>query len=249
MVVAPRFLLALLALAACLYSAILAKAPRESSLESNPFQAEAWIQLGLQAELNQHDPVRAERYYLEAARVNHMYLPQWTLTNFYLRQQDKRKFFETAKRALELTPYDSRPILAQAWTMASQPGEVFAILPPRERVRFEFLSFVLANGLSDQFQAAALSAAAFRFDTPVENPGIENSWRDILGSTEDRLIATGRSEPPSASGIACTGAVGFEFPRRPSRSRSRTVRFAKQYLVMASTGRFSPFMASTPSNS
>lgn len=188
-----RFLLAILALGACLYSAILAKSPPQSSLESNPFQAEAWIQLALRTELNQHDPVRAEHYYLEAARVNHMFLPQWTLTNFYFRQQDKRKFFESAKHALALTSYDSRPIFAEAWTMASQPEEVLAILPNRKKIRFEYLNFLLASNASDQLESAALGAAAYPSDAPVENPGIENSWRDLLGSTEDRLISTGQT--------------------------------------------------------
>ncbi len=194
MLVVLRFLLAVLALGACVYSAILAKTLPPSSLESNPFQAEAWIQLGLQTELKEHDPVRAERCYLEAARVNHMYLPQWTLANFYFRQQDKQKFFESAKRALELTPYDSRPILSEALAIASQPGEVLAILPNREKIRFEYLNFLLANDQSNQIASAALGAAAYPFNARAENPGIENSWRDLLGSTEDRLIATGQTE-------------------------------------------------------
>ncbi|MGA8597781.1 MAG: hypothetical protein WB676_23955, partial [Bryobacteraceae bacterium] len=179
---------------ACVYSAILEKSMSQSSLESNPFQAEAWIQRGLRAELTEHDSARAEHYYLEAARVNHMFLPLWTLANFYFRQQNKPKFFDAAKRALEITPYDSRPILSEAWAMANRPGEVLGILPNREKVRFEYLNFLLANDQSDQLASAAVGAAAFRFNAQAENPGMENSWRDLLGSTEDRLIATGQIE-------------------------------------------------------
>lgn len=189
-----RFPLTLVALGACVYSLMLAKGMPQSSLESNPFQADAWIRLGLQSELKGHDTKRAEQYYLEAAKVNHMYLPQWTLTNFYFRQQDRRKFFESARRALDLTPYDSRPIFAQAWTMADDPKQVLDILPSRETVRFAYLSFLLENGASDQLEAAALLATVYPFDTPADPPGIQNSWRGLLGSAEDQLLSTGQTE-------------------------------------------------------
>ncbi len=56
------------------------------AVELNPFDSESWIQLGFVSEFQQHDRASAERYYLKAAEVNKMFLPKWTLTNFYFRQ-------------------------------------------------------------------------------------------------------------------------------------------------------------------
>ena len=75
------------------------------AVELNPFNVEAWIQLGLTFEMERHDAASAERYFLRAAQVDRMFLPKWTLTNFYFRQQNEREFFRWAKATLEITPY------------------------------------------------------------------------------------------------------------------------------------------------
>ena len=51
------------------------------------------IQLGLNAEITEGDPKTAESYYLKAAAVNKMFLPKWTLTNYYFRQQNYERVF------------------------------------------------------------------------------------------------------------------------------------------------------------
>lgn len=109
-----RLPMAAAALAACLYSGVLARAtylarasdpasiaaaialipfnadfilaldgvrPQSSpellhrALQLNPYQSNAWIHLGLDAELKQADLSAAERYYIEATKADHMYLP------------------------------------------------------------------------------------------------------------------------------------------------------------------------------
>jgi hypothetical protein len=164
------------------------------ALELNPFQANAWMRLGLNAELKQRNPALAERYYLEAAKVDHMYLPLWTLANFYARQGNKEKFFETAKAALAITPYDSRPLLFQAQMLAERPDQVLAILPDRQRVLFEYLNFLLSGGDSAQFESAALRATDRPMDASNEPVGLPEEWLNILGTTEDRLLQGGQRD-------------------------------------------------------
>ena len=82
------------------------------AVELNPFDAESWIQLGLAAEMEEHNVASAERYYLQAWRVDRMFLPRWTLTNFYFRQQSPHEFFRWAEATLQITPYPADPVFA-----------------------------------------------------------------------------------------------------------------------------------------
>lgn len=164
------------------------------ALALNPFQSEAWIRLGLDAEMRRRNSSQAETWYRKAAEMDRMYLPQATLANFYARQQDAGKFFEAAQRALALTPYDSRPILAEASMLARNPDEVLAILPDRPHVLFDYLNLLLANGNVEQMPVVALRAASYRPGSVVGPPGLADTWRDELGSAEDRLLQLARRE-------------------------------------------------------
>jgi hypothetical protein len=164
------------------------------ALALNPFQSDAWIRLGIDAEMQERNPGRAEAFYRKAAEVDHMYLPQWTLANFYARQQDAPKFFEAAKQALVLTPYDSRPILAEAAMLAKSPDDVLAIVPDRPHVLFDYLNLLLANGTPRQLEKIALQAANHRPASVVGPPGLTDNWRDMLGSAEDKLLQSASSE-------------------------------------------------------
>ncbi|HXE14783.1 MAG TPA: hypothetical protein VN633_21835 [Bryobacteraceae bacterium] len=164
------------------------------ALTLNPFQSEAWIRLGIDAEMRERNPSRAETYYRKAAEIDRMYLPEGTLANFYDRQQDAPKFFEAAKRALALTPYDSRPILAEAAMLARNPDEVLAIVPDRPHVLFDYLNMLLANGNVEQIAVVALRAASHRPDPVTGPPELTDTWRGNLGSVEDRLLQSARRE-------------------------------------------------------
>jgi hypothetical protein len=164
------------------------------ALVLNPFQSETWIRVGLDAEIQKQNPGEAEAYYRKAAEVDRTYLPEGTLANFYARQQDAPKFFEAAKKALALTPYDSRPILAQASMLAKRPDDVLAILPDRPHVLFDYLNLSLANGNVDRIVVIALQAARHRPDSVAGPPGLTDTWRNVLGSVEDRLLQSARRE-------------------------------------------------------
>jgi hypothetical protein len=175
-------------------SALPQSSPRllRQALALNPFQSDAWIRLGLDAEMRQRNPSRAEACYRKAAEVDRMYLPQATVANFYARQQDAPKFFEAAKKTLELTPFDSRPILAQAAMLAKHPDDVLAIVPDRPRVLFDYLNLLLAGGTPELLSKVALRAARHRPGSVVGPPGLTDTWREELGSAADRLLQSAR---------------------------------------------------------
>ncbi|MGD0911746.1 MAG: hypothetical protein ABR928_07615, partial [Terracidiphilus sp.] len=55
-----------------------------TALRLDNYNAQADIELGLQYEAG-GDPSHAEMLLLQAAAIDHTYLPRWSLANFYLR--------------------------------------------------------------------------------------------------------------------------------------------------------------------
>ena len=91
-----------------------------TAVDLNPRLSAAWIRLGLGAEAN-GDLLAAETDLLQAARVDHLYVPAWTLSNFYFRRGDADKFWPWAERAALLTFDDYRPLLRLADALDPSP--------------------------------------------------------------------------------------------------------------------------------
>jgi len=94
-----------------------------AAVSLNPRLASAWIQLGLDAEADGNLP-EAETDLLSAASVDHLYIPAWTLSNFYFRRGDASKFWPWAIRAADLTYDDYRPLLRLADALERSPQQV-----------------------------------------------------------------------------------------------------------------------------
>jgi tetratricopeptide (TPR) repeat protein len=156
------------------------------------FDAGSWIQLGLNAELQQNNPALAERYFLTAAQVNHMYLPRWTLVNFYFRRQNDAQLFAWARRAMEIAPYDSAPVFVSLWLADPDPARIAAALPSSEKVVVQYASFLAQANHLDLAQDALNQAISL---SPSRLPLTESS-ADALDTHSDfildRLLQTGR---------------------------------------------------------
>ena len=137
------------------------------ALLANPRLSSAWIALGLEAERQQR-PGEAERLLLEAARVDHQYLPSWTLANFYFRQHNRTCFWPWARQAAYLNYDDLRPLLQLA--NALEPGALTALheLGGSDRLLRADLDYLTAAGRFDAAQQAArlLLARGFASDQP-----------------------------------------------------------------------------------
>ena len=185
-------------------SALAALSPRRSpellqrAVSLNPYDAQSWIHLGRNAEINRHDPVLAERYYLRAAAIDRMYLPSWTLANFYFRQQNRDKLFEWARRALTVTPYDATPLFEALWFMSPDQDRIAAAMPDRDQVLLQYASFLsqtnrlqLVNPVLDR--AISLSPSGVPLsethpDVPLPSPAAAILDRFLqAGSVEQAL--------------------------------------------------------------
>ena len=98
------------------------------------------IQLGLSAEAR-GDSAEAEQQLLEAARVDHQYLPRWTLANFYFRQQKTDEFWKWIRAAMEMSYGDRSAAFALA--LAADPtGKTVweRAIPPQHDVVAAYLT-------------------------------------------------------------------------------------------------------------
>lgn len=163
----------------------------QRSIAENPFNYDAWIRLGLMDEMQDGDSAAAEKCYLQAANINHMFLPRWTLANFYFRQQRPDDFFHWTKETLKVTPYSSDPVFAQMWQMTQDEDTLESAIPERPRILLQY-AWYLAN--SKQFNSIPRAVERLVHLVNKEDAG---KWgrEDLLAVTEDHMLAAGYPGP------------------------------------------------------
>jgi tetratricopeptide (TPR) repeat protein len=186
----------------------------QRAVDLNPFDSEAWIQLGLDAELDQNDPQKAEHYYLRAAAVDHMFQPKWTLTNFYFRRQNTGEFFRWAKATLAITPYSPDPVFAQMWGTGRDANRIGAAVPDRPGILLQYAVY-----LSNDGRLAAIPPVVERLIRTV-GAGNPHAWGrdDLVAGIEDRLVSMGDSESALAvwTSMQQGGWIGESIPTAQS---------------------------------
>jgi tetratricopeptide (TPR) repeat protein len=167
------------------------KALLQRSLAENRFNYNAWIRLGLMAEMQDGDNATAEKDYLQAASVDHMFLPRWTLANFYFRQQRPDDFFHWTKETLAVTPYASDPVFAQMWQMTQDEDTIQSAIPGQPRILLQYAWYLANNKQYDRIPRAV--------DRLVHlvNKSDASKWGrdDLLAASLDHMLAAGARQP------------------------------------------------------
>ncbi len=178
------------------------------SVAANPFDSGAWIRLGLLSELKDADNAAAEKFYLRAAEVNHLFTPKWTLTNFYFRRQNPNQFFRWAKEALSISPHESAPVFAQMWLMSQDEGKLNETIPDRPRVLLQYAGYLTDTRRFDRVPHAVERMVRL---TSKEDP---SQWGrdDLLAASLDKMLAAGALTPALStwSILASAGWLGEE---------------------------------------
>jgi hypothetical protein len=159
----------------------------KKAIELNPFDYQSYIQLGLLSEMTEADPAAAETYFLKAAAVNHMYLPKWTLTNYYFRRQNLSEFFRWANETLQISPFSGDPIFTQMWLMSQDQARLSAAIPDRARTLIQYTWF-----LSNSKQFTAIPPIVQRL-VRVVGKDDPSAWGrdDLIASSLDHVLASG----------------------------------------------------------
>jgi tetratricopeptide (TPR) repeat protein len=118
----------------------------------SPRSSAPLIDRGLAAE-RAGDLASAERDLLEAARLDHLYLPAWTLANFYFRRHDADRFWPWACRAAALVYDDPAPLLQLADRM--DPGHAAGRLGDSPKLARVYLDVLIREANFDEATAVA----------------------------------------------------------------------------------------------
>jgi len=154
----------------------------ERATHTNPRSSAAWIALGLLDETSGNTTV-AERSLLEAARVDHQYLPAWTLTNFYFRRENREQFWGWAERAALLNYDDFRPLLRLCDQFEPDPVRMLAHFHDVHRLRPPYLNFLIGENRLDAAQQVAREMSGERANDPY------------LIALADRQLRAGNASP------------------------------------------------------
>ena len=162
----------------------------QRAVSLNPLDAQGWLQLGFDAEFRRHDPALAEKAYLQAAAVDHMYLPRSTLANFYFRQENEPAFLKWSKAALAITPFPADPIFSQMWLLDPNPVKLGDNIPERPGVLLQYASFLM-----NAHQFTAVPPVLKRMMDAAGNASPEAYGRtNVVGPIMDQLLWAGYPE-------------------------------------------------------
>jgi tetratricopeptide (TPR) repeat protein len=117
----------------------------------NPRDSQAWIQLGLHAEM-EGDFADAEKHLLEAARVDRLFRPRATLMEFYFRRGDRERFWLWAKRAFEMSYGDRTSLFRLSWRTGDDAERIRRAMPSDPEFLAWYLRFLMLDG---RMEAAA----------------------------------------------------------------------------------------------
>jgi hypothetical protein len=122
-----------------------ARALREKIAALNPLSSAPRIRLGLAAEIS-GDSASAEKWLLDAARVDHQFEPRWTLANFYFRAGNQTEFWKWIRAALEVSYGDRTPAYELCWRVSADAREILRLgIPDRHEVVGSFLVYLLGK--------------------------------------------------------------------------------------------------------
>jgi hypothetical protein len=140
------------------------RAIQEKIAALNPYSSAPRIRLGLAAELS-GDSAGAERWLLDAARVDHQFEPRWTLANFYFRAGKPDEFWKWMRAALEVSYGDRTPAYDLCWRVSTDAREILTRgIPDRHEVVSSYLVYLLTKkptGMASLQAEAARRLAAY----------------------------------------------------------------------------------------
>jgi hypothetical protein len=142
-----------------------ARATLERAVAINARCSSAWISLGM-LEDSAGDSASAERCLLRAARIDHQYLPAWTLANFYFRRGNRDLFWEWVSRAAALTYDEFPPLLRLCDQFEPDPARMLAHLGGVRRLRPPYLAFLIGENRLDAAQQVARRMSEDRANDP-----------------------------------------------------------------------------------
>ncbi len=184
----------------------------EHAVALNPWDTAARIRLGLRYEAEGNSK-RAEQVLLEAAQHDRLYLPRWTMANFYYRRGDEARFWEWAAAASDMV-YDDGTALFRLCGSVREDGRLIErIHIRRPEIRAHYLGYLLRAHRFDMLMPAVRTLLADGRGSDV----------DLLLNASDRLLDRKRLAEAMEiwNGLAQRRLIAFG-PLEPGRGRLLT---------------------------
>ncbi len=150
------------------------------------YDSERWIDDGFTRE-GAGDLPGAERDFLQAASLDKLYLPAWTLAGFYFRRGDQAKFWLWARKGLSVGERDLGALFDLCWKMPGGGERIWTdAMPPTKATWDEYLSFLMT---SDRWPAASATAARVAAVADAHDRTILLNYCDLALAHGDRAGA------------------------------------------------------------
>lgn len=160
-----------------------------AALERNPRDPSVLAQAAISAESQRAFP-EAERLLLQAESYNRLWLPRWTLANFYYRRNRKPEFWQWMRAALERSYGDLTAAFHLCRDAGGNAGFLLdKVLPDTPEIRRAFVSFLIAEHQLDD-----LPTAAERYASAASPSDQQNVTAALIASAES-LVTSHRAEP------------------------------------------------------
>lgn len=168
-----------------------------------PLASSPRIRLGLAAEVR-GDFDLAEKWLLEAARIDRQFEPRWTLANYYFRRGKADEFWKWMRSALEMSYGDRRPAFELCWRETDDPEVILTrAIPDRREVRAAYLEYLMGERSLAAAVPVALKLAAAG----------DVRDRPLLFAACDTLLAAGDGHSARALWGAMGYSAGIGIPR------------------------------------
>ena len=125
-----------------------AKAALLRAVALNPWDTRSRIELGLLAEA-EGDYATSRQHLLHAAEADHLFLPRWTLANYYFRRGDNAAFWFWVKQAAAMVYGDAQPLFRLCGRVAEDGNLIDRLQIHNPGVRAAYLYYLLGQNRVD----------------------------------------------------------------------------------------------------
>jgi hypothetical protein len=140
------------------------------------YDSSRWIGSGLEHE-RLGDLKAAERDLLEAAQIDRLYLPRWTLAGFYFRRNDPDNFWRWTREALAVGRHDLGALFDLCWKMPAGSDKIWAIALPHSKATWdEYLYYLISTG---RWPAAATTAERIANEAEIGDRPLLTNYCDL----------------------------------------------------------------------
>jgi hypothetical protein len=149
------------------------------------YDSSRWIVSGLEHE-RLGDIKAAEQDLLEAAQVDRLFQPRWTLAGFYFRQNERDSFWRWTREALAIGRRDLGALFDLCWKMPDGQKMIWTVMPESKGTWDEYLYYLIST---EKWPAAAATAERIANVAETGDASLLTNYCDLAMEHSDTIGA------------------------------------------------------------